>query len=394
MRHAVTIRAVLPAALLMVLLVVRQPGQVQGTSENVWRSSAWPLTVFEWRWSATGSMNSGRYLHTATLLRDGRVLVAGGALSGENPVAAETYDPATGEWTATDDMATLRVGHTATRLSDGRVLVVGGHTPAGEALTSTELFDPATGAWTAAAGLHDARAGHAAALLPDGDVLVMGGEGDEGVTWAYERYDLASDTWTWGHMNKARAGHTATTLLDGRVLVVGGYVPGNVAELYDPTTGKWRYTGGRGADFAGWSTATLLPDGRVMVTGENASALYDAASESWGSYQGWQMWGHATALMGDGRVLISGGYDKTANFPHDFGYSNESHIYDPVDDNWDYGGSMTTYRAGHTATALLDGRVLVAGGELFGPLDSAELFQPHPLSEQIFVPAAIGWREE
>ena len=382
MRRTMTVRAVLPAALLLLLFAVHRPGA----------GGALPA-YDEWRWSATGSMNTGRFLHTANLLLDGRVLVVGGIIYDENPAAAETYDPATGEWTATGDMAFIRMDHTSTLLLDGRVLVVGGRTLAGEVLNSAELFDPATGEWTAVTGMHDARAVHAAALLPDGDVLVMGGEGDEGVTWSYERYDLASDTWTWGHMNKARAGHTATPLLDGRVLVVGGYAPGNVAELYDPATGKWRYTGGRGVEFPDWSTATRLPDGRVMVTGENATGLYDPISESWtGGYNGWQMLRHAAALMGDGRLMISGGYDTSVNYPYELGYLDVTNVYDPASGSWNWGGSMTSYRSGHTATTLLDGRVLVAGGEASGDLDTAEVYAPFERPYAIYVPSVV-WLE-
>ncbi|MFP2913560.1 kelch repeat-containing protein, partial [Pyxidicoccus sp. 3LFB2] len=95
-------------------------------------------------WSPTGSLRTGRYGHTATLLADGRVLVAGGyALRGDTTASAELYDPATGTWAATGAMGQARSNATATLLPDGRVLVAGGY--GGAILSSAELYDPATG---------------------------------------------------------------------------------------------------------------------------------------------------------------------------------------------------------------------------------------------------------
>ncbi len=345
----------------------------------------------EWRWSETGSLNEARYLHTATLLLDGRVLVAGGSSAGATTASVEVYDPATGAWSVVGSMDAPRIGHTATRLADGRVLVAGGRDSKDEVLDSAELFDPATGEWSDAGRMGSARAGHAAALLSDGDVLISGGF-DENETKSYSvRYHPATGAWMWaGVMNKARLFHTATLLLDGRVLVVGGYLPGNVAELFDPTTDTWRYTGGRAVGFPNWHTATRLDDGRVLVVGENANALYDPAPESWTSdYNGQRIRGRAAALMGDGRVMVSGGYDFNANFPYGSGYLDSTDVFDPLTDDWDYAGSMTWPRVDHTATRLLDGSVLVAGGEWNGALGSAEVYAPFLRPYAVYAPAVV-----
>ena len=127
------------------------------------------------RWKATGDLTTARAEHTATLLPDGKVLVAGGDDLG----SAELYDPATGMWTATGSMATARVFHTATLLSDGRVLVAGGYGENGY-LASAELYDPATGVWTATGSMATTRQWHTATLLPNGQVLVAGGRGSGG----------------------------------------------------------------------------------------------------------------------------------------------------------------------------------------------------------------------
>jgi N-acetylneuraminic acid mutarotase len=108
-------------------------------------------------------------VHTATLLPDGRVLVAGSFSN-----SAELYDPRSGSWTAGGSVAGVYGGHTATLLADGTVLVAGGYDSTG-ALASAELYDPSTGSWTATGNMQERRTGHAATLLPNGRVLVEGG---------------------------------------------------------------------------------------------------------------------------------------------------------------------------------------------------------------------------
>ena len=127
-----------------------------------------------WIWSATGRLNTPRSLHTATLLQNGMVLVAGGQDSNFNPSAsAELYDPASRTWTATGSLNTARYRHTATLLQNGKDLVAGGYS--GGALASAELYDPASGSWTAIGSLNSARCCHTATLVQDRLVLVAGG---------------------------------------------------------------------------------------------------------------------------------------------------------------------------------------------------------------------------
>jgi hypothetical protein len=139
-------------------------------------------------WTATSDLITARYIagdnvgsHTATLLPNGKVLVAGGvniADNAFNPLAtAELYDPATGQWSATGSLTAPRVGQTATLLPNGKVLVAAGYGDNESQLISAELYDPATGRWSVTRSLNTARGNHTATLLANGKVLVAGGYG-------------------------------------------------------------------------------------------------------------------------------------------------------------------------------------------------------------------------
>ena len=154
-----------------------------------------PCAAAPFEFEDTGNLVTARFFHTATLLPNGKVLVAGGLHDGSTLASAELYDPASGTWTATGSLATARDHHTATLLPNGKVLVAGGF-DGSVALASAELYDPASGTWTATGSLATARYGHTATLLPNGKVLVAGGLTDSGSLASAELYDPASGTWT------------------------------------------------------------------------------------------------------------------------------------------------------------------------------------------------------
>jgi len=335
-------------------------------------------------WTDTGSLNTARRVHTATLLPSGNVLVAGGYNGGEL-ADAELYNPAAGAWTATGNLNTGRGFHTATLLPNGKVLAAGG-SGSGGTLASTELYNPATGAWTATGNLNAARYWHTATLLPNGKILVAGGWGSGGHLASAELYNPDTGAWTaTGNLNAARYWHTATLLPDGKVLVAGGLNIGGTlasAELYDPATGVWIATGNLNTARR-YHTATLLPNGKVLAaggvnsSGELAGAeLYDPAAN--GGVGAWTATGNLTAaryahtatLLANGKVLAAGGLGSS-------GYLAGAELYNPATGAWTATGNLNTARGYQTATLLADGKVLVAGGFNGGSyLAGAELYEP------------------
>lgn len=308
-------------------------------------------------WEATPALATIRGTATATVLGDGAVLVAGGGVGQIAVTASELFDTSSGTWRATGELRTARRGHAAALLPDGRVMVAGGIAE-GELLAATEVYEPRSGTWTAVAPMNFPRVGHSLTPLSDGTVLAAGGTslgGDEGAAGGQsirpdasaEIFDPAKGTWslTAEKMQAARFEHTATRLDDGRVLVVGGRgaaVDGqsptlSSVELYDPAI----------RSFVG---STALADPRAN---------------------------HAAVKFPDGSVMVSGGVG---------GLSGDQslatvEIFNPGRARWDQVAPMAGSRAGHTATVLSDGRVLVAAGESVSrgarrSLDTAEVFEP------------------
>jgi Galactose oxidase, central domain/Kelch motif len=337
--------------------------------------------------SPTGPMDTPRFFHTATLLANGRVLVVGGD-SFEEPrnamALAEVYDPVAGTWSEVGAMSEPRQEHTATLLPDGRVLVAGGdNSISGAPLATAELFDPSTGTFSPAASMSVGRAAHTATLLADGQVLITSGvvEGDRSdrLTSA-EVYDPKTDRFsTTGSLVTERYGHSAILLPDGRVLVAGGWNGFGrplSAELYDPTTGTFRVAASAASELSG--PAVRLSDGRVLIGGgqpevfdpAGTTPLADLPERSDRTFvtTGAPMLDRsnqtATRLV-DGRVLIVGGVSPDG--PSDTSTSAE--IYDPATGSFSATGSMSVERGGlsdppmgHTAVLLADGRVLMVGG--------------------------------
>jgi len=328
-------------------------------------------------WTPTGSLNDARTAQSATPLgdeisgsSDRRVLVAGGTGPGGSPLAsAEIYNPQSGSWTRTGSLADPRALHTAALLPDGKVVVAGGSGTAGR-LASAELFSPAAGTWAPTGSLAAPRSVHRATVLLDGRVLLTGGSGPAGQPLpTAELYSPSlGDRWEpTASMAGARSAHTATLLLNGDVLVAGGHTtfdfflsagpgccntaPLATAERYHPLSGTWSPTGmlARARSF---HTATLLR-GSPEQCGTNC-----------------------------GKVLVAGGFGAVdpAGPTGNAEALASAELYDPATGQWSPTGSMTGRRAWHTATLLASGRVLVAGGSKSAgggdAIDTAELYDP------------------
>lgn len=303
----------------------------------------------------TGSMHKPRTQHTATLLANGKVLVAGGYWScfSEHIKAAELYDPSAGTFTTTGDMNVRRMQHTATLLANGKVLIAGGFATNG-AVATAELYDPNTGTFTNTGSMTTPRFNHSATLLPNGKVFIAGGYNDNTATTLYsaELYDPATGLFTASnstvYYQTARHSHTATLLPNGKLLVADGRVDANMAYssmysslLYDPSTDDYGLTGCCQSQSNGGrinATATLLPDGRVILIG--------GYNES-------------------GRIATAEAYDPA--------FDTSYQVYDHFSNI----GTLNTARAYHTATLLPSGEILVAGGvgATSDNLNSAEVFR-------------------
>jgi hypothetical protein len=413
------------AAILLVLVVCASCGSggadstvSAGSPSASPSASASPtLGPAAFRFTAAGDMTVQRSGQTATLLPDGRVLIAGGDDEG----SAEMYDPQTGEFSPTGSMAVDRADHSATLLKDGRVLIYGGNDNfvfSGDKLlgfyqdplpASAEIYDPATGKFSATGSVPmvpdpatfiecpesgcgglvawRARSGHTATLLPDGRVLVAGGQvsccGMGFATAEAELYDPVTGQFSpTGSMTEPRGGQLALLLADGRVLMVGGTDamgdPVSSTEVYDPARGTFSRAGSLLSDF-GVAGGAMLADGRVLILDGYDPALNytpdkipPASAEIYDPTSGvFTRTGPMVKATGGTAVLLADGWVLFVGI-----WAQPSEIYDPTSGTFSSVGHTLSWRGGFTATRLGDGRALVAGGtdNYLNRLQSVELF--------------------
>ena len=308
------------------------------------------LTYGKGTWATVDPLPSARWGTASVVLRDGRVMVIGGAtgVSSNNATASVMlFDPSTSKWSAATDMLQPRAYPMAVLLADGSVFVAGG-SKNGQPLDTSERYNPGTGTWTAAGRLNLPRTQGTLTLLPDGRVLAAGGGIEAAPSWistaSTELFDPKSGQWSIAApMSVARAIHTATLLKDGEVLVAGGATTyhgstGNVTnrvEIFTPKTGKWR------------AVASLPKPLYVQSAG----------------------------LMTDGKVIVAGGWWATSNADPSHG---NVQIYDPANDTWSPTGALVTPRAQFNLEPLPDGRFIAIGGvdPAYHTLATTEIYDP------------------
>lgn len=337
-----------------------------------------------------GNMTVPRAGHTATRLHDGKILIAGGLQkTGIASATAEIFDPQTKLFLPTASMSVTRVGHTATLLPSGNVLIVGGEDSSGKPHSSTEVFNTEKGGFVTGSSISAARSNHQATLLNDGKVLISGGTGSHNSALDIaEIYDTERRAFLGvGKMTAPRRFHTATLLNDGNVLITGGNTGGesatqealSSAEIYDPLTRSFATTGRMNEKRYGHS-ASILADGRVLVAGgsggrewkdrRRSAEVYDPQQKGFSRTKEMSLprFNHpaATLLLSDNRILVAGGGARLE-------------IYDPRTDFFDSTtGNVGTGRIFSTATLLLDGEILIAGGYnfVYPPTATAWLYEP------------------
>ena len=323
--------------------------------------------------SSIAPMHEPRFAHTATTLRDGRVLIVGGtAPSSATDMASELFDSKSQKFAAAGPMVTPRKGHSATLLFDGRVLIAGGYDDNGDYLRSAELYDPATGKFTSAGQMTTARADHVAVDLLDGTVLLVGGVG---TGWTFlasaELYDPVSERFRpTGTMHMPRESHAVVRLADGRVLVVGGHQGRRAdiqlyasAEIYNPSTKAFSNAGNMGIK-RHKHEAALLADGRVLITGGaderdsrgvyKSAEIFDAGTNLFhatGDMNIGRYKHRGTAVMlNDARIFLAGG-------------ASRAEIFDPISHSFTTVSGAANLSGQFSASARLhDGSVLITGG--------------------------------
>jgi len=388
-------------------------------------------------WFATAPMSEPRAAETATLLASGQVLVAGGyngfieGIGGGHISldSAELFNPSTEAWTQASRMRVARSGQTATKLLDGRVLVVGGWEQP-ECCTGTrtaEIYDPISNSWATIPSAPELQSAETATPLSSGRVLITGtfGADESTAVPGAALYDPTTNSWTAAAAphSPSHHGQTATLLPTGNVLLLGGWKSETVfesgrgvearysvsgsAEEFEPATNTWRSAAPMGQVRAD-QTATLLPNGTILVTGGLAeisqggighsralasAEIYDPTTNTWRTVASMYLpRGQQTAtLLPDGDVLVAGGYACGSRFCLGYGGSgnccgaSSAELYEPATDSWTLTAPVTTGTE-HGAVLLPNGAVLVTGGQLSPgneyELGSAEIYGPlHPPSE-------------
>jgi hypothetical protein len=309
-------------------------------------------------WTATGSVNVPRNSHTATLLQNGKVLVAGGWVDGNTTSSAEIYDPQTGVFSTTGSMNRGRNDFSATLLQNGNVLVCGGRL-GGD--WSAEIYNTANGQWSMTGSMIYQRYNHKTILLPNGKVLAFGGG-----SASAEVYDPTTGIWTATDSPTYGRDYSpkAALMSNGRVLIVGG--GSGIPEVYNPLNGHWSTTSPMALmGYGGPSVTMLLANGKVFVAGGGYSnngmgaEIYDPLAETWTSIGHEVIYQDKGAILGNGLAFLVEGSD----------------LYDATKNSWSKSEAISDGRGGYTVTALQNGDAVIIGGAGYSYVNGQSQYQ-------------------
>jgi len=353
--------------------------------------------------TTVGDISGPRFNHTATLFDDGKVLITGGTDDGYRSLkTTEIFLPSTGEWSEGPDMMENRQRHSAEGLPDGRLIIIGGYEGGGHpslladysgqgnrSFSTTEIFDPDTSTFSIGPSLISGRFWQRSIQLRSGDILVIGGLSVEGgALGKCEILDVDEMVWkSASPLNLPRARCTASLLKDGRVLVTGGHdgrtkTPFASCEIYDPARDIWEIT--TPMNFGrGYHGGALLKDGRYLVSGgfsapgqpdRSDSEVYDPETKTWTMQSDlyFPRHNHESVLLDSGMVIIMGGSNCQTGGCH-----STLEFFDPVTGEWEDSFIIVMGRKWVSAVTMTDGSVMITGGMSCGePTSRTELYTP------------------
>jgi PKD repeat protein len=330
---------------------------------------AYPV-VIDPTWSSTGTMNTARSGHKAILLNSGKVLVCLWQID----QLTELFDPNTGTWSQQGSLADRHPFGTATLLKDGSVIVAGG--------AITERFNPTTGSWSTILSPNEPRLEHAAILLDDETLFITGGANNVAELTSCEKFNAQSGTWSFtGSLIANQLFHPIIRLAGGDILIAGGQQNnGNsLSQRFSQSSSTWTLTGPLATPRSA-HTLNRLPDGGALVAGGtdglvgySSCEIFSPLNNTWGAgpaMSGPRI-GHASVVLPNGRILACGG--RVSGFNAET--SKTSEVFDPQKGTWTLTGEMMTGRGGHSATVLQSGKVLVTGGAL-PDMATCEVYDP------------------
>ncbi|MDQ3098811.1 MAG: hypothetical protein M3Q44_03625 [bacterium] len=366
--------------------------------------------------ATAGNMKISRSDQTSVLLRNGKVLLAGGRTSTTATSTAELFDPTTvtaaNVFTATTNNLTagVRYGHRATLLPNGNVVISGGTNGTGP-LSSAEIYDDATGTWSSASIMVQKRSMFSLTLLPNGKILAVGGciagnctAGSANRTSTAEIFDPLKNSWTstaGSLVLGVRSEHSASLLPSGKVVIHGGTTDGttflSTSEIYDPLTGTFTagsvaQTGRKDHDTIslangklmtvdGWNGTTAYSNAEILTIDQQISTANstnsqnpDLVKDSLGNIQAvWQAWRSEGLSPG-----TSGGSWKvmTQEINNPSSGSITKQYPTGTTSAWAATGNLSTGKRNISTVLLPSGKVLASGGFTTVSVSDAEIFDP------------------